>query len=113
MITYETTEEKENEARIHAQQERYRTLVESTSAILWEGDPETFAFTFVNQEAEKVLGYPAEEWIGDPEFWPRHIHPADREWAVNFCQSAIWGTSTPLSIAWWPPTGGWSGFATL
>lgn len=88
MITYETTEEKENEARIHAQQERYRTLVESTSAILWEGDPDSLAFTFVNQEAENVLGYPAEQWIGDPEFWPRHIHPADRDWAVKFCQKA-------------------------
>ena len=88
MICYETTEKKEDEARIQAQQERYRTLVESTSAILWEGDPATFEFTFVNQEAEKVLGYPAEQWVGDPEFWPRHIHPADREWAVNFCMTA-------------------------
>jgi PAS domain S-box-containing protein len=88
MIAHETTEEKEHEARIHAQQERYRTLVESTSAILWEGDPDTFAFTFVNKEAESVLGYPATAWVEDPTFWPSHIHPADREWAVNYCQTA-------------------------
>jgi len=89
MIAHETTEEKEHEARIHAQQERYRTLVESTSAILWEGDPDTFAFTFVNREAESVLGYPAEAWVEDPDFWPRHIHPADREWAVSYCKTAM------------------------
>lgn len=89
LIAYDTTDKLESEARIRAQQERYRALVESTSAILWEGDPETFAFTFVNREAEKVLGYPASAWVNEPGFWQNHIHPLDREQAVATCRSLI------------------------
>lgn len=89
ITAYDITEKIEGEALIRSQQERYRALVESTSAILWEGDPKTFAFTFVNREAEKVLGYPAVDWVNDPAFWQHHIHPEDRDWAVRYCQKSI------------------------
>ena len=26
-----------------------------------------------------VLGYPVGQWLGDAEFWPRIIHPDDRD----------------------------------
>lgn len=70
------------------QHEHYRSLVESTSAILWEANPETFEFTFVSPEAEKLLGYPAQRWTGEAGFWHDHIHPEDREWAVRYCARA-------------------------
>ncbi|MBX3177916.1 MAG: PAS domain S-box protein [Candidatus Hydrogenedentes bacterium] len=75
-----------SEERARAQETRYRTLVESTSAILWEADAVTFQFTFVNREAEAVLGYPASQWIEEHDFWPNHIHPEDRDWVVRTCQ---------------------------
>lgn len=68
--------------------QQYQALVESTSAILWEGDPETFRFTFVSGEAESLLGYPQARWIDEPTFWVDHIHPDDAEWAPDYCARA-------------------------
>ncbi len=43
----------------HADPERLRALLDTVESIVWEADPETFEFTYVNQAAERVLGYPA------------------------------------------------------
>lgn len=82
------TERKEAEQELRRQREQYRTLVESTSAILWEGEPQTFRFTFVSQEAETLLGYPVRRWLDEPEFWVEHIHAEDRAWAPEYCARA-------------------------
>lgn len=64
---------------------QYRGLVESARAIVWRGDPGTFQLTYVSPEAETLLGYPLAAWTTEPDFWQRHVHPDDREWAVAFC----------------------------
>jgi len=64
----------------------YRTLVESTAAVLWEADADTLEFDFVSPEIEGVLGFSAREWLADPDFWPDHIHPEDRDWVVSYCK---------------------------
>ncbi|MEF8834042.1 MAG: PAS domain-containing protein, partial [Halofilum sp. (in: g-proteobacteria)] len=85
---HDITARREAEEELRRQREQYRTLVESTSAILWEGNPQTLAFTFVSSEAESLLGYPAERWTREPGFWIDHIHPDDREWVPAYCQRA-------------------------
>jgi PAS domain S-box-containing protein len=62
-----------------------RRVLEEVGAIVWEGDPQTYAFTYVSPAAERLLGYPAERWIEDPGFWVNHIHPDDREWVLGYC----------------------------
>ncbi|PKM12923.1 MAG: histidine kinase [Gammaproteobacteria bacterium HGW-Gammaproteobacteria-3] len=64
---------------------KYRGLVESARVIVWSADPATFQLTYVSKEAETLLGYPLASWTSEPDFWPRHIHPDDREWAVSYC----------------------------
>jgi PAS domain S-box-containing protein len=61
-------------------------LLDEVGAIVWEGDPQTYAFTYVSPGAERLLGYPARCWIEDLEFWVAHIHPDDREWVLAFCR---------------------------
>lgn len=82
------TERKRAEEELQQQRELYASLVESTSAILWEGDPETFHFTFVSGESEHLLGYPPERWTSEPDFWVEHMHPEDRDWAPGYCRRA-------------------------
>jgi PAS domain S-box-containing protein len=60
-------------------------LLDSLKAIVWRGDPDTYCFTYVSREAESLLGYPIDNWIGDPKFWADHMHPEDRAWALDFC----------------------------
>jgi PAS domain S-box-containing protein len=57
--------------------EKVHEIFESVPAIIWSADPHTLAFTYVNGAAETILGYPQRQWIEQPDFWARHIHPDD------------------------------------
>ena len=59
-------------------------LVEEVDAILWRADAESGRYTFVSRRAEELLGYPASNWVDDPEFWLKVIHPEDREFAASY-----------------------------
>jgi two-component system, cell cycle sensor histidine kinase and response regulator CckA len=64
------------------------SLINSLGGIVWEADAETFQFTFVSQEAERILGFPPHEWLDDPQFWSRHSHPDDVERVAKDCVAA-------------------------
>jgi PAS domain S-box-containing protein len=71
----------------HSEQ-RYRQLVDSAQVILWRGDVDSTEFSYVNQEAEDLLGYPIQKWIVTPAFWIDHLHPEDRASAQASCKAA-------------------------
>jgi PAS domain S-box-containing protein len=82
-IAFDITESKRAEqilvARaVRSTEERYRDVVEGIGAIFWEADVNTLQFTFVSQQAERILGYPVDRWLADPQFWIASVHPADR-----------------------------------
>jgi PAS domain S-box-containing protein len=70
-------------------QERLAALIESVDGIVWEAEAETWRFTFVSPQAERMLGYPVARWLEEPDFWVRHVHPEDRDWAVRFCTECV------------------------
>jgi PAS domain S-box-containing protein len=73
--------------RIRRAGRRYRQLVESARVIMWRSaideDVRGPHFTYVNPEAEAVLGYPVEQWLTEPAFFQNHIHPDDRDGAME------------------------------
>ena len=68
-------------------EERLRRLLESTNAVPWEADAETWRFTYVGPQGVSLLGYPLEQWYEDG-FWHAHIHEEDRDDAINFCKAS-------------------------
>lgn len=76
------------ESALRSSETRYRRLIDTVEGIVWEADPQTFAFKFVSHRAEDILGFPRQRWYDEPTFWKDHIHPEDREWAVNYCLSS-------------------------
>ncbi|MBI4913422.1 MAG: PAS domain S-box protein [Acidobacteria bacterium] len=80
------TERRRAEDELAGRETRYRQLVESTKAIPWEFDLETLRFTYVAPQAEALFGHPIADWYGEG-FWPAHIHPEDRDWAVSYCMA--------------------------
>ena len=78
----------ERTADLSRSNEQFRNLVNTVGGIVWEADAETFKFSFVGEQAERILGYPTDRWLNDPTFWKNHLHPADRDWAVDFCLRA-------------------------
>lgn len=53
--------------------------------IFWVADANTFQFLYINEQVHTILGYSVEEWMSSPTFWQDHIHPDDREEAIQFC----------------------------
>src|SRR2546428_1951084 len=82
---------RERAARSEAERakRRFHDLVQGLDAILWEANPKTARFTFVSRHAEKLLGYPVERWMSEPQFWLSLLHPEDRERAVALCRRAV------------------------
>ncbi|MCS6911712.1 MAG: PAS domain-containing sensor histidine kinase [Myxococcales bacterium] len=84
----DVTERRQMEEALRRSEQQHADLLHSLNAICWEADPETLAFRFVTQEAERLLGYPLARWIDDPTFWTHHlVHPEDRAWVVPFCMA--------------------------
>ena len=69
---------------MHQTASLYPKLVTSLDGVVWEADGETFQFTFVSPQAERILGYPLREWL-EPNFWRDHTHPEDTDWCAAFC----------------------------
>jgi PAS domain S-box-containing protein len=73
---------------IEAVTARALRLMPDKQVIVWEGDPQTFQFTYVSPSAEEVLGYAVERWK-EPGFWAQTVvHPEDRSDAVAYCALA-------------------------
>jgi PAS domain S-box-containing protein len=81
--------EQEARAKAESAEQRFRDLVQDLHAIVWEADAGTLLFTFVSQRAEHILGYPVQQWLTEPDFWARHMHPDDRDWALHLLREAI------------------------
>jgi PAS domain S-box-containing protein len=63
---------------------KYRQLVESAEAIVWEYNAEADRWTYVSPTAEDILQYSPAEWT-NLDFLIRNIHPDDRNgFTANF-----------------------------
>jgi PAS domain S-box-containing protein len=83
------TETKKAQKALQQSEERFRKLTEKVRVIPWEVDANTGQFTYVGPQTEEILGYPSTQWYAD-NFWQEHIHPEDREWAIEYCiQSSL------------------------
>jgi len=87
----EITTRERIESALRASQQQRDAIINSIDGIVWEAEPNTFAFQFVSERAENLLGYPVAQWLDQPDFWFRHIHPDDVQWAVDYCANAVRG----------------------
>ena len=88
-VAERTAELRHTTTQAVAAQQRFGDLVNSVEGIVWEADASTFQFLFVSKQAERILGYPTEQWLSEAAFWRDHLHPEDREWAVKFSTTAM------------------------
>lgn len=67
--------------------DHYQHLLESTHAIPWERDLNTWRFTYVGPQAVGLLGFSLSEWK-KPGFWVKQLHPEDKNWVTDLCVQA-------------------------
>jgi PAS domain S-box-containing protein len=88
-VGIDISEKKEAEIALKKAKEQYEGLIEGIDGVFWELDVETFEFTFVSEQAKDLLGIKPSDWYKDPKFWENHLHPEDRDYAINFCMSQV------------------------
>ena len=76
----------ERTTALRRSEQRYAGLVNSAHGIILEVDGETYRIIFASRQAERILGYPVEQWLDDPMFWLNHVHPDDQQWALTYRQ---------------------------
>ncbi|MDQ4099436.1 MAG: PAS domain S-box protein, partial [Chloroflexota bacterium] len=87
-IYRDITAQKRAETALRRSRQSYQDLVHTIDGIVWEADAATVRFSFVSDQAERLLGYPTARWIEEPTFWQDHMHPDDRDWGTSFCATA-------------------------
>ncbi len=74
------TRHRRAEQELREAEARYRTLVEQIPAIIYIDAPDAVSSAiYMSPHTEAMLGYSPEEWVADPEFWLKLLHPDDRE----------------------------------
>src|SRR5688572_13601773 len=63
-----------------ASKERLIELL-GTKILTWEGEIQGQRFTYVSEQAAKMLGYPVASWY-EPKFLASHIHAEDLNWVL-------------------------------
>ncbi|HKZ70316.1 MAG TPA: GAF domain-containing protein, partial [Anaerolineales bacterium] len=62
---------------------RYRSLVEQVPVVVYTAELGAKGkWRYVSPRIETVLGFTPEEWLADPEFWRKCLHPDDRDWQL-------------------------------
>ncbi len=82
------TERKTAEDALRDSREWFAALVNSLGVVVIEADLRASRITFINEQAERLFGYPLGSWR-DPdgrgfEFRSTYLHPEDREPASHF-----------------------------
>jgi len=71
------------DAALSLSQQKMEALIHSIDGIVWERSPDTFRFTFISRQSEDMLGYTAQTWLEQPDFWAEKLHPQDAASAVR------------------------------
>lgn len=92
-VLRDLTAARRSETALLVSERRFRTLVEQLPCVTYECAFDAQAsIRYISPQIETWTGRPAGEWTGDPQTWPRSIHPADRERVVaeiERCHAAV------------------------
>src|SRR5262245_25312203 len=93
----EINERKREEGALSESELRLRrdieALLQNVGVIIWQGEADihanTFHLDFVSQQAERLLGYPVNDWLQNPPIWIEHIHQKDRRRVLAMRNQAL------------------------
>ncbi len=78
-VGQDITERREAEERLRQAEGRYRTLVEQLPLASYVEQLDAESAMYISPQIADLVGYTAEEWVSDPNFFARVLHPQDRE----------------------------------
>ncbi len=76
--TFDITERRRLEDALRSSETRMRHLLASSPAVIYTARPGSdFAATYCSENVEALIGFPAQEFMAESEFWLDHVHPDD------------------------------------
>jgi PAS domain S-box-containing protein len=95
---------------VESERRRLRNLVGSVPGVVWEawGEPDESSqrIDFVSDHVEQLLGYSREEWLSEPNFWLKLVHPEDRARAAAEARAIFESRQGGTSEFRWVAKGG-------
>ncbi len=83
-------ERKRAELSLQASEAKFRRLVEYLPAVVYMNPADhAESTTYVSPQIVVMMGYTPEEWLAEPDFWKRRIHPEDQQEVLTQVDSAI------------------------
>ena len=77
-LAHDITGRTQAEKALVQAQERLQFLLSSTPVVLYSCSPTPpYRLSFIGESVRNVLGYEAQEFLRDPDFWVRGVHPQD------------------------------------
>ncbi len=78
-LQVELSDRKQAETELRQVKERLEFLISSSPAVIFTAKPLTknYYFTYISENVINLVGYCAEEFLSEPDFWLNHIHPED------------------------------------
>ena len=78
LMIADITERKRVEAEVRSARERLEFLLSANPSVLYTCKPSgDYAATFISEGIASQLGYTPSDFLEDPGFWARNIHPED------------------------------------
>lgn len=83
VFTDDITQQKAAQQIIVNSRQRLENLLNTIEGIVWECNSETLDLHFISAKTEQILGYTPTQWLSEEFFWREHLHPDDRERAIE------------------------------
>lgn len=71
--------------KLKSVKKKNKSLIENLDGIFWEANAQTFEFTYISPQVERITGYTQKEWLETKNLWQSQIHPLDRDNATQTC----------------------------
>lgn len=83
-MTIDVTEQKQARKALEDAELLYRTLVEQTSVVIYRDHAqEKSPSIYISPQIEEMIGYSADEFSSQPEFWLTLLHPDDKDMVLK------------------------------
>jgi PAS domain S-box-containing protein len=78
-IGYDITEAKQVGQQLKETESRFRNLIEGIPALTYTAALDSASTTmYISPQIESILGFTPDDYINDPDFWEKRLHPDDR-----------------------------------
>jgi diguanylate cyclase (GGDEF)-like protein/PAS domain S-box-containing protein len=78
-VGQDVTDRRIAEETLAEAQARYRRMVEQLPLVTYVESLDAESALYISPQIEELCGYTAEEWMADPHFFGKVLHPDDRE----------------------------------